>query len=86
MRITEEMRQRLLAYQKSEITEHRIYSTLAGTGGSGENCRVLGFTFGVKLMETSESDIRGGYERPWDVIPEADAITIAWHRRWSGRG
>jgi len=113
MEITEEMRQRLLAYQKSEITEHHIYSKLAGTVRSAENrrvlehiaedelrhyeqwraytqqdvppnrwsiwkyyliSRVLGFTFGAKLMETAEGDIQGSYAQLRDVIPEADTI------------
>jgi len=41
MQITEEIRQRLLGYQRSEITEHRIYGKLAGTVRSPENRRVL---------------------------------------------
>jgi VIT1/CCC1 family predicted Fe2+/Mn2+ transporter len=36
--------------------------------------RVLGFTFGAKLMEAAESNIQGSYEQLRDVIPEADAI------------
>jgi VIT1/CCC1 family predicted Fe2+/Mn2+ transporter len=113
MDISREMRQRLLAYQRSEITEHHIYRKLAGTIKSPENRRVLehiaedelrhyqqwrvytqqdvppnrrsiwryyligrilGFTFGAKLMEAAESNIQGGYGQLRDVIPEADTI------------
>jgi VIT1/CCC1 family predicted Fe2+/Mn2+ transporter len=41
MSISEEVRQKLLAYQKSEITEHHIYRRLAGIVGSPENRRIL---------------------------------------------
>ncbi len=113
MDIGDPMRQRLLAYQKSEITEHHIYRRLAGTVKSPENrrvlehiaedelrhyqqwraytqrdaapdrgsvwkyyliSRVLGFTFGAKLMEAAEGNIQGDYEQLREVIPEADAI------------
>jgi len=113
MQTTEQIRQRLLAYQKSEITEHHIYGKLAGTVRSAENrrvlehiaedelrhyeqwraytqqdvapdrrsvwkyyliSRILGFTFGAKLMEATEGDIQGSDEQLRDVIPEADAI------------
>lgn len=113
MQITEEMRQRLLAYQRNEITEHHIYRKLAGTIKSPENrrvlehiaedelrhyeqwraytqqdvranrwniwkyymiSRVLGFTFGAKLMEMSESNIQVDYGQLRSAIPEADAI------------
>jgi VIT1/CCC1 family predicted Fe2+/Mn2+ transporter len=36
--------------------------------------RILGFTFGVKLMERGEEGAQEDYERLRDVIPEADAI------------
>lgn len=41
MSLTEELRQKLLAFQKNEITEHRIYGQLARTIKSPENRRVL---------------------------------------------
>ena len=41
MSITEEMRQRLLGFQRNEITEHRIYSRLAKTIKSPENRQIL---------------------------------------------
>ncbi len=113
MEITEQVRQRLLAYQRNEITEHHIYRKLAGTVKSPENrrvlehiaedelrhyqqwraytqqdvppdrwsvwkyyliSRVLGFTFGAKLMEGAESSIQGGYEQLRGAIPEAGAV------------
>jgi len=113
MDISEEMRQRLLAYQRSEITEHHIYRELAGTIRSPDNrrvlehvaedelrhyqqwraytqqdvppdrwsiwkyyliSRILGFTFGAKLMEAAEGRIQGGYEQLRGTIPQADAV------------
>ena len=41
MSISEEIRQKLLAYQKSEITEHHIYRRLARMVSSPENRRIL---------------------------------------------
>jgi VIT1/CCC1 family predicted Fe2+/Mn2+ transporter len=41
MTISEEIRQKLLAYQKNEITEHHIYKRLARTVSSPENRRIL---------------------------------------------
>jgi len=41
MRISADVRQKLLAFQRSEITEHRIYRKLAGTIKSPENRQVL---------------------------------------------
>jgi len=36
--------------------------------------RILGFTFGVKLMENAEEKAQGGYKQLRGVIPEAEAI------------
>jgi VIT1/CCC1 family predicted Fe2+/Mn2+ transporter len=113
MKISDEIRQRLLAFQRNEITEHHIYQRLAQTIQSPENrqilehiaadelrhyqtwraytqqevapnrwstakyfwiSRILGFTFGVKLMEAAEGKIQSDYERLQEVIPEARAI------------
>jgi rubrerythrin len=41
MSISDDVQQRLLAFQRNEITEHRIYSRLAKTIKSPENRRVL---------------------------------------------
>jgi VIT1/CCC1 family predicted Fe2+/Mn2+ transporter len=41
MNISEEIRQKLLVYQKNEITEHHIYRRLARTISSPENRRIL---------------------------------------------
>jgi len=113
MELSAEVRQKLLAFQRIEITENHIYSRLAGTVQSPENrkvlekiaademrhyekwrsytgesvapdhaaiskyfwiSRILGFTFGVKLMENAEDKAQGGYEQLVGVIPEAEAI------------
>lgn len=113
MEISEDIRRKLLAYQRSEITEHHIYARLAAKIRSPENRRILeniaadelrhyeqwraytqqdvgpdrwstrkyylisrifGFTFGVKLMEITESKIQGGYDQLRGIIPEAEAI------------
>ena len=115
MSISEEIRQKLLVYQKNEITEYHIYRRLARTVSSPENrrileniaddelrhygewqvytqqdvapdrlsiwkyyliSRVLGFTFGVKLMEKGEEDAQDSYEQLREVIPEAEAIIL----------
>jgi len=41
MNISEDVRQRLLAFQKSEITEYHIYAKLSQTVKSTENRQVL---------------------------------------------
>jgi len=113
MELSPDVRQKLLTFQRIEITENHIYSRLAGTVKSPENrdvlekiaademrhyelwrrytgesvapdhaaiskyfwiSRVLGFTFGVKLMENAEEKAQGGYEQLVGVIPEAEAI------------
>lgn len=113
MDLSPEIREKLLAFQRVEITENHIYSRLAGTVKSTENrqvlekiaademrhyeqwrsytgesvapdhwaiskyfwiSRILGFTFGVKLMESSEEKAQGGYEQLIGIIPEAEAI------------
>ncbi len=113
MELSADVRQKLLAFQRIEITENHIYSRLAGTIKSPENrkvlekiaademrhyekwrsytgesvapdhgaiskyfwiSRILGFTFGVKLMENAEEKAQGGYEQLLGVIPEAEAI------------
>ncbi len=113
MSLSEEIRQKLLIFQRIEITENHIYSRLVGTVKSPENrrvlekiaademrhyeqwrsytgqsvapdrwaitryfwiSRILGFTFGVKLMERTEDKALGGYEQLRGVIPEAEAI------------
>ncbi|MEN6338447.1 MAG: VIT1/CCC1 transporter family protein [Phycisphaerales bacterium] len=113
MELSPEIRQKLLNFQRLEITENHIYSRLAGVVKSPENrqvlekiatdemrhyeqwrrytgesvgpdhgaiskyfwiSRILGFTFGVKLMESKEEKAQGGYEQLIGVIPEAEAI------------
>jgi VIT1/CCC1 family predicted Fe2+/Mn2+ transporter len=104
---------RLLTFQKTEITEHHIYSRLAQSLPSSQNRqvlekiahdelrhyqwwqrytqrdvapdrlrmwlyyvinRVLGLTFGVKLMERGEQDVQDSYEELRGIIPEVDAL------------
>lgn len=113
MTVSPEIREKLLTYQRNEITEHHIYVKLAGTVKSPENrqvlekiadderrhyqdwrkytqqdvkpdrlaiwkyywiSRILGFTFGVKLMEQGEEGAQESYEQLREAIPEADAI------------
>jgi len=113
MDLSPEIRQKLLIFQRVEITEHHIYNRLAGAVKSPENrrvleriaademrhyeqwraytgedvapdhraiseyfwiSRILGFTFGVKLMESAEEKAQGGYEQLRGMIPEAEAI------------
>ena len=113
MAISDEIRQKLLGFQKSEITEHHIYNKLARTIRSPENrrileniaaderrhydqwraytqqdvapdrwriakyyaiSRILGFTFGVKLMEMAEAKIQGDYGQLRGIIPDVEVI------------
>jgi VIT1/CCC1 family predicted Fe2+/Mn2+ transporter len=113
MDISKEIREKLLVYQRNEITEHHIYVRLARTVKSPENrrilqeiaddelrhyrdwraytqqdvepdrleiwkyfliSRVLGFTFGIKLMERGEESAQKDYEQLQGVIQEAEAI------------
>src|SRR3989304_621523 len=100
MELTPALRQKLLTYQKIEITEHLIYLRLAQTAKSPENRqvleaiardelrhyqdwkkhtgqdvppdrftvwkyiligRILGLTFGLKLMESGEEEAQSNY-------------------------
>jgi len=113
MGISKEIREKLLVYQKNEITEHHIYNRLARTIKAPENrrileeiaddelrhyrdwraytqqdvkpdrlkiwkycliSRVLGFTFGIKLMERGEESAQDNYAQLEGVIQEAEAI------------
>jgi VIT1/CCC1 family predicted Fe2+/Mn2+ transporter len=113
MQLTEDIRNKLLLFQKTEITEYHIYKRLAKRINSPENAkildqiaedekrhferwktytgedvqpnwvavwfyylvsRLLGFTFGVKLMEMGEEKAQGNYESVAGVIPEAQQI------------
>jgi VIT1/CCC1 family predicted Fe2+/Mn2+ transporter len=113
MDINEDIRGKIAAYQRNEITEYHIYRRLAGKIENPENrrilekiaqdelrhyrlwqthtrqdvapdrwkiwkyywiSRVLGFTFGIKLMERGEEDAQDNYEGLRGVIPEADNI------------
>ena len=115
MNLSEDLRKRLLVFQKNEITEHHIYKKLAGKINCPENSRilqdiaadelrhynewktytnqdvapdrfkiwfyyltsrVLGFTFGVKLMERGEENAQDSYEHLREDLPRAEAIVI----------
>ena len=110
MELNQAIRQRLMTFQRTEITEHHIYRQLAKIIRPAENqhileqiaqdelrhyqgwkrytgqevkpdrlkmwfyywvSRILGFTFGVKLMERGEEAAQQNYEQITAVIPEA---------------
>ena len=112
MELTPALRQKLLAHQKIELTEHQIYLRLAQTVKSSENRqvletiardelrhyqdwkrltgqeispdrftvwkytligRVLGLTFGLKLMERGEAKAQSNYADLKPVIPQIEA-------------
>jgi VIT1/CCC1 family predicted Fe2+/Mn2+ transporter len=112
--VDEALRQRLLVYQRNEITEHHIYRKLARTAAPENRSvleqmaehelrhyriwrshteqdvapdriavwlyyflsRVLGFTFGAKLLERWEQRDQVCYEGISDRIAEAEAIRL----------
>lgn len=110
MPVSEEIRRKILSFQRSEITEYHIYSKLAKKVNSPGNAkilqeiaddelrhyqgwkkysgqdvqpdrfkvwfyylvsRVLGFTFGVKLMEMGEEKAQANYDAVAQAVPEA---------------
>ena len=113
MNIDHSIKDKILIYQKNEITEYHIYSKLAKRV-KGENnkktlekiaadelkhyniwklytntevkpdkwkiwkyyliSRILGFTFGVKLMEQGEVDAQTKYQELDEKIPQSKAI------------
>lgn len=113
MEIDEKLIDRLLIFQKNEITEHHIYEKLAESEKSEENrkvlrgiaddelrhyrfwkqhtnkdvapawwkvavfyllSRLLGLTFGIKLMERGEAETQEMYELIHGEIPGAELI------------
>jgi vacuolar iron transporter family protein len=115
MNIDNEIKQKVLDFQKNEITEYFIYRKLAGIIKSPENkhileniaddeirhynewrryteqdvspcifrifkyywiSRILGLTFGIKLMEKGEEEAEENYEKLTEVIPEARDIML----------
>jgi VIT1/CCC1 family predicted Fe2+/Mn2+ transporter len=113
MELDETIRQRLMTFQRAELTEHHIYRRLAKYVRPAENqqvleqiaqdelrhyhgwkeytgqevkpdrlkmwfyywiSRILGFTFGVKLMERGEEAAQQNYEQITAAIPEAAAF------------
>ena len=110
MQLTEDIRKKVIAFQKLEITEHHIYKRLAKTIKSPENARIVeqiandelghyeglkkysgqdvppnwftmwryylisrifGFTFGIKLMESTEKNVQKDYDEIISDVPEA---------------
>jgi len=113
MALSEQLRQQLLTYQRSEITEERIYRRLASIQNDPENrrileniaddekrhyeqwktltgedvaprratvlkyywiSRILGFTFGIKLMERGEAGAQQLYSTLPAEVSSAEAI------------
>jgi VIT1/CCC1 family predicted Fe2+/Mn2+ transporter len=113
MDLAPEIRARILSFQRTEITEHAIYSRLAELVPVGENreilrkiaedeerhyrvwksltgeevrpdrwavflytwiSRILGFTFGVKLMERGEGAAQEGYGELVGKVEEAEQL------------
>ena len=113
MEVDKALRQKLLHYQRNELTEHHIYRALAQNAESPENRRVLeriaadelrhsddwrnytqedvkadrwkiwkytwisrllGYTFGIKLMESGEDNAQQLYGQLRGAIPEVEAI------------
>lgn len=111
MKLSDELQQQLLAFQRNEITEHFIYSKLARAIRSAHNreilekiandelghyrlwkkytqrdvapnrlnlwfyylvSRLLGFTFGIKLMERGEESAQHNYSQLKGQIAEID--------------
>ncbi|MDP6775289.1 MAG: VIT1/CCC1 transporter family protein [Candidatus Latescibacteria bacterium] len=108
-----EIRRRMLAFQRNEITEYHVYLLLARAAKSPQNrqaleriandelehsrfwegmtgeavrpsrlsiwkhyliSRLLGLTFGCKLMEKGEGNAQRQYERMRDHVPEVDEL------------
>lgn len=112
MELDEQLRQQLTLFQRNEITEHHIYTRLAGTVGPENKqvleqiaadelrhyhawkkytrqdvqpdrlkiwiyyviSRVLGITFGIKLMERGEEQAESNYAHLLERIEEAQAF------------
>ncbi|MBN1887754.1 MAG: VIT1/CCC1 transporter family protein [Thermoflexales bacterium] len=113
MELDEQLRQRLITFQRNEITEHLIYTRLASALGPSENrqileriaadelrhyktwlnythteikpdmlhvwmyyviSRLLGLTFGIKLMERGEEAAQVSYKHLGQHIEEVGAI------------
>jgi VIT1/CCC1 family predicted Fe2+/Mn2+ transporter len=118
MRTTEELRTKLLSFQRNELTEHHIYARLAQTARSAENrqllakiaqqeldhyqfwrghtgvelrpnrphiwayytiSRLLGLSFGLKLMERGEEEVQDHYEELRGAVPGVEALIREEH-------
>src|SRR5688572_13775428 len=110
MQISEDIRKKIVSFQKTEMTEHHIYKKLAEKIKSPENAKIVaqiaadelghyeglkkysgqdvppdwftvwryylisrlfGFTFGIKLMESTEKKVQKDYDEIIAVVPEA---------------
>jgi VIT1/CCC1 family predicted Fe2+/Mn2+ transporter len=69
MSIGDDVRQRLLGFQKNEITEHHIYSRLAGMVKSPENRQVLEHIAGDELR----------HYQAWRAYTQQDVAPDRWH-------
>jgi hypothetical protein len=68
MNISDDVRQKLLAFQKSEITEHHIYSRLAKTVKSPANRQVLEHIAGDELR----------HWQTWRAYTQQDVTPDRW--------
>jgi VIT1/CCC1 family predicted Fe2+/Mn2+ transporter len=119
MGIEDELQEKLLGFQRNELTEHHIYSRLAEVVRSPENrellariaqqeldhyqfwrehtgrelqpsrlqvwvyyliSRLLGLTFGLKLMERAEEEVQDHYAELRQVVPEVETLIREEHQ------
>ena len=119
MGIEDDLQEKLLGFQRNELTEHHIYSRLAVVVRSPENreslariaqqeldhyqfgrehtgrelkpsrlqvwvyyliSRLLGLTFGLKLMERGEEEVQDHYAELRQVVPEVETLIREEHQ------
>ncbi|MBC7263664.1 MAG: VIT1/CCC1 transporter family protein [Chloroflexi bacterium] len=68
MNISDDLRERLLIYQKNEITEHHIYKKLAGRVQLSENRRIL--------EDIADDELR--HYRQWRNYTQQDVTPSQW--------
>ena len=68
MDVSEELRKKLLAHQKNEITEHRIYEKLATKVGTPENRRIL--------EKIADDELR--HYHVWQTYTHQDTVPDKW--------
>jgi VIT1/CCC1 family predicted Fe2+/Mn2+ transporter len=118
METSRELREKLLGFQRNELTEHHIYDRLARAVRPGENrelltkiaqqerehyqfwrghtgvelrpnrlqvwtyfiiSRLLGLTFGLKLMERGEEEVQDHYLELRDAVPGVERLIREEH-------